>query len=133
MQGTICWFESSKSANVCSLRRDKLGALLFVWGHNWAKISIALLALSCAGCSIMPSSGPQGMDIRTSQAGEPESLPYALVKLTPDVVRILGGYTPRLSTAFADRTPPKAFRFGIGDTVSVTVFESAAGRLFIPA
>jgi polysaccharide export outer membrane protein len=73
------------------------------------------------------------MDIRTSQAGEPESLPYALVKLTPEVVRILGRYTPRLSTAFADRSPPKAFRFGIGDTVSVTIFESAAGGLFIPA
>jgi polysaccharide export outer membrane protein len=81
----------------------------------------------------MPSSGPQDIDIRTSQAGEPDSLPYALVKLTPEVVRVLGRYTPRLSTAFADRSPPKAFRFGIGDTVSVTIFEAAAGGLFIPA
>jgi polysaccharide export outer membrane protein len=94
---------------------------------------IAFLALSCAGCSIMPASGPQSMDVRTSQAGEPESLPYALVKLTPEIVRILGRYTPRLSTAFADRSPPKAFRFGIGDIVSVTIFESASGGLFIPA
>src|ERR1700733_7664355 len=81
----------------------------------------------------MPADGPQSLDIRTSQAGQPESLPYALVKLTPEVVRLLGQYTPRLSTAFADRSPPKAFRFGIGDTVSVTIFESAAGGLFIPA
>src|SRR6266404_7263027 len=100
------------------------GAILFGSGHSWAKISIALLAFSCAGCSIVPSSGPQSWDVRTSQAGEPESLPYALVKLTPEVVRTLGQYTPRLSTAFADRSPPKAFRFGIGDTVSVTIFES---------
>lgn len=82
----------------------------------------------------MPASGPQAMDVRTSsENGEPQSLPYALVELTPEVVRILGRYTPRLSTAFADRSPPKAFRFGIGDTVSVTIFESAAGGLFIPA
>jgi polysaccharide export outer membrane protein len=81
----------------------------------------------------MPADGPLSTDIRTSQAGEPESLPYALVKLTPEVVRILGQYTPRLSTAFADRSPPRAFRFGIGDTVSVTIFEAAAGGLFIPA
>src|ERR1700730_6317650 len=94
---------------------------------------IVLLALACAGCVIMPADGPQSLDIRTSQAGQPESLPYALVKLTPEVVRLLGQYTPRLSTAFADRSPPKAFRFGIGDTVSVTIFESAAGGLFIPA
>lgn len=64
---------------------------------------------------------------------EPDSLPYGLVKLTPETVRILGQYTPRLSSAFANRTPPKAFRFGIGDTVSVTIFEAAAGGLFIPA
>ncbi len=81
----------------------------------------------------MPTSGPQSMDIRMSEAAEPESLPYALVKVTPDVVRTLGQFTPRLSSAFANRTPPKAFRFGIGDTVSVTIFEAAAGGLFIPA
>jgi polysaccharide biosynthesis/export protein len=79
----------------------------------------------------MPASGPQSMDVRTAQAGlEPASLPYALVKLTPEVVRVLGRYAPRLSSAFADRTPPKAFRFGIGDIVSVTIFEAAAGGLF---
>ena len=82
----------------------------------------------------MPSSGPEGFDIVNEQnSGQAASLPYALVKLTPEVVRILGQYTPRLSTAFADRSPPKAFRFGIGDTVSVTIFEAASGGLFIPA
>ena len=87
-----------------------------------------------AGCSILPTSGPQSFDVRSGQAGgEVASLPYALVKLKPEVVRILGQYTPRLSTAFAVKSPPKAFRFGIGDTVSVTIFESAAGGLFIPA
>jgi polysaccharide export outer membrane protein len=79
----------------------------------------------------MPASGPQSMDVRTAQAGfEPASLPYAPVKLTPEVVRVLDRYAPRLSSAFADRTPPKAFRFGIGDIVSVTIFEAAAGGLF---
>lgn len=71
------------------------------------------------------------MDVRTEgQVVQPASLPYALVKLTPDVIRVLGRYTPRLSTAFADHTPPKAFHFGIGDIVSVTIFEAAAGGLF---
>lgn len=80
----------------------------------------------------MPASGPQSMDVR-QQVETPDSLPYALVKLTPEAVRIAGHALPRLSTAFAARTPPKAFRFGIGDTVAVTVFEAAAGGLFIPA
>ena len=45
----------------------------------------------------------------------------------------LAQFTPRLSTAFSHRSPPKEFRFGIGDTVSVTIFEASAGGLFIPA
>jgi len=73
------------------------------------------------------------MDVQagmTQENGELASLPYAPVKLTPEVVRVLGRYAPRLSSAFADRTPPKSFRFGIGDIVSVTIFEAAAGGLF---
>ena len=118
--------------------RDHVGALLLGSGllgstRSWAKVWLVLFALTSAGCAITPTAGPQGMDVRTSQSGEPDSLPYSLVKLTPQIVRILGQSTPRLSTAFADRSPPKAFRFGIGDTVSVTIFEAAAGGLFIPA
>jgi polysaccharide export outer membrane protein len=91
----------------------------------------ALLALLVAGCSIVPTTGPQGVDVQNkSEGGMPVSLPYALVDLTPQVERVLGEFAPRLSTAFADKTPPKAFRFGVGDIVSVTIFESAAGGLF---
>jgi polysaccharide export outer membrane protein len=105
--------------------------VLFGLNRNYAHISIALLALSGAGCSIMPATGPQAFDVRASSEGsDPASLPYALVKLAPEVVSILGHYSPALSSAFADRTPPKAFRFGIGDIVSVTIFEAAAGGLF---
>jgi polysaccharide export outer membrane protein len=37
-----------------------------------------------------------------------------------------------LAGAFTDRRPPTSITFGIGDTVSVTIFEAAAGGLFIP-
>jgi polysaccharide biosynthesis/export protein len=91
----------------------------------------AFLALSSAGCALVPSSGPRSWDVRNETDGiEPVSLPYALVKVTPEVVATLGRFSIRLSTAFADRTPPKSFRFGIGDIVSVTIFEAAAGGLF---
>lgn len=106
--------------------------ILLATRHSWATIGLVLAAFSFAGCTIMPASGPQSMDVRM-QANEPDSLPYALVKLEPEIVRVLAQYTPRLSNAFANRSPPKAFRFGIGDTVSVTIFEAAAGGLFIPA
>jgi polysaccharide export outer membrane protein len=57
-------------------------------------------------------------------------LPYALVPVSPRTVDVLARLTPRLESAFAARTPPKSFRFGVGDIVSVTIFEAAAGGLF---
>src|SRR6185437_16924926 len=109
------------------------GSLLIRLVSKWGKLSVILVQALCAGCALMPASGPLSTDVRSAQSEEPNSLPYALIKVTPDVVRTLSRFAPRLSSAFANRTPPKAFRFGIGDSVSVTVFEAASGGLFIPA
>jgi polysaccharide biosynthesis/export protein len=81
----------------------------------------------------MPGSGPESFDIRAGQVNDPNHLPYALVRITPQVVDILAQNAPRLTTAFADRRAPNEIRFGIGDVVGVTIFEAAAGGLFIPA
>ena len=53
--------------------------------------------------------------------------------LTPKNVAILRKFEPRgLAGAFTDRRPPAEIKFGVGDVLSVTVFEAAAGGLFIP-
>jgi polysaccharide export outer membrane protein len=63
----------------------------------------------------------------------PSSVPYALVKLSTQSVDALAKYEPAiLAGAFTDRRPPAPVLFGIGDTVAVTIFEAAAGGLFIP-
>jgi polysaccharide biosynthesis/export protein len=82
-------------------------------------------------CSIMPTSGPSSLDVRGGQS-DSESLPYALVKITPKVIDILQRNAPRFYTAFTDRRGPHEIRFGIGDIVNVTLFEAGAGGLFIP-
>jgi polysaccharide biosynthesis/export protein len=115
------------------VRFDEGVPILLAASGSIAKIALVLAALTCAGCSLMPASGPQSFNVTGLSQGEPVSLPFALVKLEPAATKVLGEAKPRLSTAFANRTPPKAFRFGIGDTVSVTIFEAAAGGLFIPA
>jgi polysaccharide export outer membrane protein len=79
----------------------------------------------------MPTTGPAGDDIRAGQK-DPRSLPYAVVKITPHVESVLAANAPRLGVAFTDRRPPRSIVFGIGDVVSVTIFEAAAGGLFIP-
>jgi polysaccharide export outer membrane protein len=95
------------------------------------RASIVGAILLLGACTVVPTSGPAGHDVRVGQADR-ESLPYAYVPITPKVVDILATNTPRLSTTFQDRGGPTELRFGIGDTVNVSIFESAAGGLFIP-
>lgn len=94
---------------------------------------IAALAATAAhgGCSMIPTSGPASAYVLSGQL-DPESLPYSLVKLTPEVVAILDRNSARIGRMFTDRRGPTEIRFGTGDVVSVTLFESAAGGLFIP-
>ncbi|WP_312017142.1 polysaccharide biosynthesis/export family protein [Bradyrhizobium jicamae] len=98
----------------------------FFWGV------MSLVLLSSAGCSIMPMSGPEDHVIKSeiTRSG-PE---YGLVKLTPTVVDILKEYGPgAIAGSFPDNRPPPSIKFGIGDVVAVSIFEAAAGGLFIPA
>jgi polysaccharide biosynthesis/export protein len=67
-----------------------------------------------------------------SGAQKPNGLPYAVIQVNPKVVDVQAKNAPRL-IAFADRSRPKDILFGIGDIISVTIFEAASGGLFIPA
>src|SRR5439155_17960572 len=83
-------------------------------------------------CSIMPASGPAGHDLQGGQQ-DPECLPYARVKVSPGVVSVLASHSaPKLAGIFTDRRVPREVRFGVGDVVSITIFEAMAGGLFIP-
>lgn len=78
----------------------------------------------------MPASGPESWDVKAGQR-DPRSLPYALVKVTPNVTAVLSKLLPRL-TPFAEERRPQDIRLGIGDIVSVTIFEAQSGGLYIP-
>src|ERR1700744_701206 len=100
--------------------------------QNISKAIAAAAAMALmGGCALVPSSGPASYDIDAKHTHE---LPYALVRLTPETVATLGHYEPRgLAGAFPDKQEkPANLVFGIGDVVSVTIFEAAAGGLFIP-
>jgi polysaccharide biosynthesis/export protein len=97
-------------------------------------VLLALAAVSLSGgCAMMPSSGPAEFDVDTMGS---KNVPYALIQLTPETVSIVSHYEPRgLAGAFPavqKRRGPARLVFGIGDVVSVTIFEAAAGGLFIP-
>jgi len=97
----------------------------------FAALGGALLSAGC-GSLLLPASGPNSILVRAEATWT--GPPYGVVKLTPKVIDILDEYGPRtLSAAFGDRRPPPEIRFGVGDVVSVTIFEAAAGGLFIPS
>lgn len=90
---------------------------------------MAFLALGA--CALTPVAGPESWDVRAGQQ-DPASLPYSLVKVTPDVTRVLVKAIPRL-TSFRTTRRPGDIRFGVGDIVGVTIFEATSGGLFIPS
>jgi polysaccharide biosynthesis/export protein len=98
------------------------------------RVLLALTAVSLSGgCAMMPSTGPAEFDVDNMGS---KNVPYALVRLTPESVSIISHYEPRgLAGAFPvaqKRKGPARLVFGIGDVVTVTIFEAAAGGLFIP-
>src|SRR5271155_2834096 len=119
----------------CVSKKGKMGkrqSILSVRGFP----SLTLLggALALAGCTnaLMSAAGPESWDVRGHNQ-DADSLPYGLVKLTPPIIDVLAANAPRLSVMFTDRRPAQTIKFGIGDIVGVTIFEAAAGGLFIPA
>ena len=103
-------------------------------GRSIAKLCAVGLVISCGACAEMPVSGPSGSAIKAGQPLEADGLPFAVVRLTPQAVGILHEFEPRgLAGAFTDSRPPTQLRFGVGDVLAVTIFEAAAGGLFIPS
>lgn len=92
----------------------------------WCLASPAVLG----GCGFIPMSGPASVDVASENSA---TLPFAVVKLNSKVLEVLEKYEPKgLPGVFADSRPPASIRFGIGDILSVTIFEAAAGGLYVP-
>jgi polysaccharide biosynthesis/export protein len=105
-----------------------------VTGRARAMVRVIVLSVAAlhAGCSTLPTNGPASSSVRASQTA-PENPSYSLVKLTPDVETTLEHNSTKIGNVFADRRGPSEMRLGVGDVVSVTLFESMAGGLFIPS
>ncbi len=86
-------------------------------------------------CSAFPTQGPNPVDVKAEQPASEAGTGYLLIDLNPANIAVLERLGPKsLGNTFArlGGGQPKLL-FGVGDIVAVTIFEAAAGGLFIPA
>jgi polysaccharide biosynthesis/export protein len=121
----------ARRASPDSLRRRSC------WKSAAPALTILGTVLCLSGC-FLPSTGPGPNDIHVEAAehhGDPgPSVAYSLIPLTKQAVEVVAANEPKgFSGTFKDRKPPSVIRFGVGDVLSVSVFESASGGLYIPS
>lgn len=97
--------------------------------------SVSLLT----ACSTLPASGPSegtitdGASVRATSDDATVGFQYALIDVNKSILPYVSEDGQSLSKTFgAGRAPAPEIRVGVGDILSVTIFESATGGLFIP-
>jgi polysaccharide export outer membrane protein len=96
-----------------------------------------LLAALLPACSVLPGTGPKSDAVKSNATAEVRSdaaLPYALVDISADTIGLLS--QPNLVSFkgyFPDKRPKPSQVIGVGDVLSVSIFEAAPGGLFTPA
>jgi polysaccharide biosynthesis/export protein len=94
---------------------------------------ICLTSLLLGGCSILPSAGPTASEVAAGgRAGD--QILFDVVPVDDRVVStLLAQPKESFHARFEKDTDPPELKIAIGDTISVTIWESAAGGLFSEA
>jgi polysaccharide biosynthesis/export protein len=96
-----------------------------------------LVAALLPACSVLPGTGPKSDAVKGNATAELRSdaaLPYALVDISADTIGFLS--QPNLISFkgyFPDKRPKPSQVIGVGDVLSISIFEAAPGGLFTPA
>jgi polysaccharide biosynthesis/export protein len=100
---------------------------------NVAALFACFTALSLGGCSILPSAGPTASEVTAAGQAGNEVL-FDVVEVDNHVVStLLAQPKESFHARFEKDGNPPELKIAIGDTVSVTIWESAAGGLFSEA
>ncbi len=98
-------------------------------------ISILLVVVSTlAGCGSLPDSGPSASEVRSQQTGADQVPRYMVVDINGSTIEALRrrGFGS-FYAEFGDRRLSAESVIGVGDSVTVTVWEAGAGGLFSPS
>ena len=104
-----------------------------MWMQSFSRFFLATASMAAlllvSSCTVLPSSGPSADAIQSgSKASE---TPYVLVNVTQAVADMLAQDQARpLSVAFGSTKKTSSSRIGVGDVVSVVIWEAAKDGLF---
>ena len=100
---------------------------------NLAALFACFTALWLGGCSILPSAGPTASEVTAAGQAGNEVL-FDVVEVDNHVVStLLAQPKESFHARFEKDGNPPELKIAVGDTVSVTIWESAAGGLFSEA
>jgi len=92
-----------------------------------------LMALSLGGCSMLPRGGPAASEVAAAGQADDEVL-FDVIEVDNHVVSaLLAQPKESFQVRFAGDQQPPEIRIAVGDIISVTIWESAAGGLFSAA
>src|SRR5712671_4216814 len=98
-----------------------------------AALFVFLTSVLLGGCSMLPSAGPMASEVVAGgQAGD--QILFDVVPVDDRVVStLLAQPKESFHARFENDAAPPDLKIAIGDTISVTIWESAAGGLFSEA
>lgn len=103
-------------------------------------VGLALVATVVSGCTVTPRAGPDDRTIeanayvKVSAKDRRVGIDYALIDINSSVLAYFGKEEAASLGGFGGgRGGPPTLPLGVGDVVTVSIFEAQSGGLFIPA
>jgi polysaccharide export outer membrane protein len=95
-----------------------------------AAVLVCLTGIALAGCAYLPTAGPTASQV-VDQGAQETQIRYDVVNVNSAVVAaLLAQPTGSFRTRFGKYGRPPPPKIGIGDTISVSIWEAAGGGLF---